>query len=557
MATEPLILYFGADESFHQHFKVSLKNKVGDKYKVQQIKPLSHLKTFQSQLLNLYEKQPLSLLIDFTSHFQEMIFIARTLARTHKSFPLSLVGLHDFQSPAEAIEEAYLSGCVLNYIKSDDHFDLLFGLLKLLDKAAPTEHGFAVGDVKANQHIGHLAKVGFLTQDSLHFESNLPLKEGDVIQIKSSWNHEKMIPSKKLKIKKQGENLIFYLFKSWFEAEFTWIDELIIADGTEAERVRELKDNREGKIRQAKKRYHEWIENNQDKSFRKSVRILVVDASFKIFEMQESVDNTGYSIRFQPFIPNYDKELNKTRPHLIAWQLEKPNDKAKRELNTPDMLKSLVAAIQKIPDYRPYIFAFGTESKNSQNLQEYLNYPQAMASADDFNAELLLKMSSMLQAKLKPDPVIEGYLYVRKSSSLSIAEVEEEVFIEKISECDVFFKSSKKHPSGTVVHLARPVDCYFTLVEDANSKGDMQYAVINGLTEKAKTELRRYVNSLFFKDLDQNKAQELKAFKELNEQKMQEKQKAEQQTQEKVEEEVGAQASLAPSELKKETSPED
>ncbi|MCE3012342.1 MAG: hypothetical protein LW878_04680, partial [Proteobacteria bacterium] len=99
--------------------------------------------------------------------------------------------------------------------------------------------------------------------------------------------------------------------------------------------------------------------------------------------------------------------------------------------------------------------------------------------------------------------------------------------------------SDKPLAHGMSLRIKTPFEGVITIVDHPqNTKPPLYYALINGVGEIEKKNLRRYVNSIFFKDHDAAKAAEVDAFKALNEAKLkeqQDKEKAEQEQKAKEE----------------------
>jgi hypothetical protein len=119
-------------------------------------------------------------------------------------------------------------------------------------------------------------------------------------------------------------------------------------------------------------------------------------------------------------------------------------------------------------------------------------------------------------------------LFLKKTHSSSIAEIAFDIKVKEISEIDIHFTSSVPIATGANIHFRQPVD-FFVYVHPIESKGKEQeyFGLIHCLGETDKQELRRFVNSIFFRDHDAMVLADTEGFKKLNEKKAREKEEKE------------------------------
>ncbi len=88
----------------------------------------------------------------------------------------------------------------------------------------------------------------------------------------------------------------------------------------------------------------------------------------------------------------------------------------------------------------------------------------------------------------------------------------------------MLIQSDIAFPEGTNLHFTEPVEM-FVYLQPAKASGKVPeyYGLIHSLGEIEKKELRRYVNTIFFRDHDAQVSAETEEFKKLNEAKLQEK----------------------------------
>lgn len=500
-------------------------------------------KRIQGLLPKVLDNAPALVIVDFSKQTEDYAHLARLLVRTNTLKPFAVIGLHDYLSPPDQVRESVLSGVTMNFIKSAEVFDPAFAIMSKLDSATKREHGFATAELDNERTVYHLCKSGYVDAQGLHFETNLSLSPTDVLRINSHWTDQKMIPSTSMKIVNTSSSLLFYHFKQSVNAEFEWADPLVTSEGDEPARISELKDDREHTVIKAKKALRGWLEDNVDRSQNKSVRVLVVDRQFNFYRDRERSDKYGYSIRCQPFLLNPVQELDEQRPQVIAYALDvvpeggKPAEGPVNDINGVVLLAQQCQKLMK--ENAPFIVVFNMKGLNSKELQEKLNYPHAMAYSGELNPETLLKMAGVFAEKLSlakehakthadKKAKHETIVFIKKSSPISIIEVEETIKMQRLSETDAVFSCKRPLPVGTVLHMREPIDGYLTITTHPEfSKAPNYYAIINGVGEIAKKELRVLINGFFFKDHDATKLVELEAYQQLNEAKIQERRKQE------------------------------
>ncbi|MBY0518248.1 MAG: hypothetical protein K2P81_15165 [Bacteriovoracaceae bacterium] len=530
MATDgKKVLYLGDDSAY---FKV-IAAEFQRLYPEIKLEPFSGSSpdTIQGLILKVRLLKPALVFVDFSKNTDDYIHLARLLVRTNSNKPCPVIGLHDFLSPAEQLKEGYLTGVPLNYIKSGEVFDVVFGAVNLISPGQAKEHGFATAKMTEEITPSHLCKIGFIHGKGLHFESAINFSQGEELRIKHHWIQKKLIPSTLVKVKKTSGSLLYYS-KYAIDVDFGWVDPVITSDTDTQERIDELKGEREHSVTKAKKALEGWLTDNQDRSQAKSIRVLVVDRLLSFYQDLPRTDKYGYSLRIQPFIQDLSKEIDALQPQVIAFALDLPPEKGAAPLEAPmndmDMLNKIIQILtNKFTELSPYIVVFNAPS-SSKELQESLKYPQLMAYDGPLSPEVLLKMASLFEKKIQisTDTITTATgnkVFVKKSSPMSIGDIEQVISITQISETDAVFTCERDLPEGSTLRIETPFVGYFTVATHPQlSKPPAYYALINGIGETEKKSLRRYVNAIFFKDHDAAKLAEMESFQNLNKAKWQE-----------------------------------
>ena len=491
--------------------------------------------SIQHLIMDISLQDPDVVFIDFSKHTDDFVHLSRILANLNKEKPLPIIGLHEYLAKPENIKLSFLAGVMINHFKGAEIFDVVFSAMNLATPGQAKEHGFATGKIQEKVQAFHLVKIGYLAENFLHIETNLEFEENQEVRVHHAWVDKKLIPSCLTRVIKTSKEMLFYNFKNSVDLEFAWVDPVVVSEADDERRIEELQNERTHFVQKAKKVIKTWLDENIDRSNHKSVRVLIVDRSFRFFNNRARSDSYGYALRCQPFIVDLTTELLAQRPQVIALSLDVaaegyqyPNDMA--------FLEKLVAFIkEKMVQEAPYLVVFNLKDLKSKELQASVKYSNIMSMDGDIDPDVLLKMAKIFSEKLKNLPegeTVEPKFVVKKSSPQSIGEIEDELEIVQISECDLIIQSERPLAHGMSLRIRTPFEGIVTIVDHPqNTKPPLYYGLINGIGEIEKKNLRRYVNSIFFKDHDAAKAAEVDAFKALNEAKLkeqQDKEKAEQ-----------------------------
>ena len=532
------VLYLGDDVAYFKVLQAEF-NSLYPGVKFLQ-KTASDPSAIQHLMIDIQAQNPEVVFIDFSKHTDDFVHLSRILANINKEKPLPIIGLHDYLAKPENIKLSYLAGVMINHLKGAEVFDVVYSAINLATPGQAKEHGFASGKIQEKVRAFHLVKLGYLAETSLHIETNLNFEHNQEVRIHHEWVGKKFIPSTLTHVKKTTQEMLFYNFKNAVDLEFAWIDPVVVVEGDEPQRIEELQNERAHHVQKAKKTIKAWISDNADRSGHKSVRVLVIDRSFSFYQKRPRSDSYGFALRCQPYIMELSSELLSQRPQVIALSLDLTNQ-GHKYVNDMDFLNKLIAFLKvKMPDESPYVVVFNLKDLKSKELQAAMGYTNIMAYDGDIQPEIMLKMSKIFAEKLKnltETESSEARYVIKKSSPQSIAEIEDEITIHQISESDLIVSSNGPLTHGMSFRIQSPFEGFITIVDHPQlTKPPMYYALINGVGELEKKSLRRYVNSIFFKDLDAAKAQDLEAFAQLNQAKQQElleKEKAEQEAKEK------------------------
>lgn len=521
-----LFYYFGDDEAYFKTLQGEFKQHTRFGLELKQIYETDE-KKIQSLFLKIYKTHPACVFIDFSKNTQDYLHLARIIARTPLDHEMVTVGLVDYLSPPEVLTESIATGVQLTHIKSAESYDVIFDVVKLLVPNEIAAHGFATATLKESCDAGIPVKVGYIHQEGLHFETDYKLTKGSKITLDHHWTHKKTVPSKTVFVQNVTTVNLFYQFKYAVDAEFMFIDEFLPPEGMDGETIREKRAEREDMIHYHRKQLSRWIDDNLERSFEKRAKILVVDDEFHFYQDQQRTDKHPYTIRCIPFLKDVGVELDRFQPQVITFALDKEGKSEGR--NTIESLKRLIEAIKgKFSDISPFIIIFNTKL-SSKDCQDSFQYANIMAISSEMSVDLLVRMADIYNKKMAATPVAvpkktEKKVFIKKTNTASISEVMIPVTIIKLSETDMIFQTDFPLIPGTNIHMKMPVDMYVNVRPTKNQGKIPEYhGLIHSMGEADKKELRRYVNSIFFRDHDAQVNAETEEFKKLNEVKLHEK----------------------------------
>lgn len=525
MALLPLVYYFGDDEAyfktlqgeFKKHTKLSLRFE----------RHFANTENgIQSLFILLATNRPRCVFIDFSKDTQDYLHLARLIARTNFDEKPLTVGLVDYLSPREILEESVATGINLTHIKSAETFDVVFDVASLVGSDAVIPHGFATAALAETWDAGAVAKVGFVHQDGMHLETDFSVSKGDRFQIQHFWTKDKIIPSREVFVTETSQKNLFYHFQHSVDVEFVVIDEFIPPEGMDEVTIEEKKAERDDLIRRHKKKMAAWVDDNLSRSQEKAMKFLIVDKDFKFYNNQKRADKHPYIIRGIPFLKDIADDLNRLCPQLIAVALE--NADVKEARLTYDFLEKIVSVLKRDhAESTPFLVVFNTKVPTKE-LRAQLSYEHLMATDGELEAEVLIKMAELLEKKLSHNKHVtlptEPRVYIRKSNPASHAYIMLSVKLSKISESDMVFTCERPLAPGTNLYFEKPVP-FFVNVQPMKTQGKVpEYmGLIHCIGESDKKELRRFVNSVFFRDHDAQLMTETEEFKKLNEDKLKEK----------------------------------
>jgi hypothetical protein len=204
--------------------------------------------------------------------------------------------------------------------------------------------------------------------------------------------------------------------------------------------------------------------------------------------------------------------------------------------NSTAQLSRLVEAVKvKLQNAPPFLVVFNSEA-DSKNLQENFDYPHIMATSNALSVDILVRMAEIFEKKMMASTVkqktkVRGQndqkIFLKKTNLASISEILIPITVVKLSETDMILQSETPLTVGMNLHLLSPVDMFVNIQPTkTQSKTPEYHGLIHALGEDEKKELRKFVNSVFFREHDAKVTAETEGFRQLNEAKLQQKEEA-------------------------------
>lgn len=528
MEGKPLFYYFGDDEAYYRAIVGEFKRHTKITIDFQRFFE-SDEKKIQSLFLNVYKNKASCVFIDLSKNTQDYVHLARILARANMEHSPVLVGLVDYLSPPEVLKESIITGVNLAFIKSPETFDVVFSVTKLISPSDIGEHGFANADLKDEFEVGLPVKIGYVHEKGLHIETDYPLKDGDQIKLNHHWTKKKVVPSRECFVQKVTSRNLFYHFKNAADIEFHFVDQYIPPEGMAPKDVEERKEYRLHLVKNHKKLLANWLSTNTTLSLEKKAKVLIVDPEFHFYDGQPRTDKNAYTIRCIPFMKDINFELDRLEPQVIAFSLDKPD--SKEPINTLEKLQLLAKTLsERYQDKSPFIVVFNCKTP-AKEIKDSLNYTNLLTTESEISVELLVRMAEIFDKKLEQSisktKSSVPKIFLRKTHNASIAEIVINLTLVKLSETDLVFQTDAPIPIGSNLHFSSPVEMFINVQPSkGQSKSPEFYGLIHSLGEDEKKQLRRFINTVFFRDHDAQLQAETDEYRNLNLAKKQEREEA-------------------------------
>jgi hypothetical protein len=295
----------------------------------------------------------------------------------------------------------------------------------------------------------------------------------------------------------------------------------------------------------------------------KIVKVLSIDKKGAVFKQVEKLFHEyPFSFRWQALIPEPKELLESMRPQIITYQMEhlpeKEEERKKINLelfNHKDHLTKIIGDVLDIKGYQPFIVVFNAKKISAQSFIDSTGYSQILTQTTGYDLKVVLNLVDVLTKKLtkKDEDYWKGLLaaenkrareeaekagkmstkpikmsaikkekvFFRKGDSKSWGTIQREICLKVATESEIYFTSEKKFEEGAVLRFDDPLSFWITVVPMVQKqvekyKGQGLYrGLIHGMGQVEKQKMRRFVNTLFFKELELKKKKEREEFERI------------------------------------------
>ncbi len=531
----PKIIYIGSDLSYWK----ALSAKFGELVQSTAFEAIHLYEDTGSELQKLISvvrsHKPKMVFVDFSQNTSQMLHIVRVLTRLNGIFKPFVVGLVDQSQGDVAPQRAVLAGATCVHIKSVELSSVVYNCMCYVypDKATP--HGFATAELSDPISAKIPCMVSILSPDGIRIESNLSLTIGESYSLHTRWSDKKIVKTPSVQCGSSTDEDLYYNYKYTQELGFNFVEEDESTEELSEEEIVNIEQLKAQEAEQSKNLLSKWIESNQEFSHPKSLKTLVIDKELQFYQGDKLTDEFPFVLRCQPYLQNPKMDIKRIYPQLIVFNTEEispeeleANEEIAFTFNDFKALKNIVTQVKTISNYEPYIIIFNMHAYNTAKLQGHLGYKNLIAYSEAMTSELVLKMSSMLEEKLLENVVTydDDTIFLKKDHPATYAELEIDVDLRAVSENDLYFDCDIDLPLRTVLRISNPVNMYIAIAPAPNSakSSSKYYAVIHTIGEVERAELRQFINSVFFRKLEEKKSAEREEVENLKQQVIEKKQ---------------------------------
>jgi len=531
------VIYIGSDAGYLQ----LLSDKFKDTYKplnfeFEQLERTTG-QDIQSLALYVRTERPKLIFVDYSTSTSEMLHLVRILTRLNGVIKPYIIGLVDYNQGTDPIQKGVLAGSKCVHIKSAELDAVIYDSMCFAYPESLEDHGFATAKLDDEVTAFAPCKVGIISRDGIRIESNFPTSVGTSYSLINYWYTKGFLKTPEAQCASCSTEDLYYNFKYAQEFGFEFAAPFEIRPDLQPEQIEQLEQEREYLINDCKEKMENWIETNSDKSKAKMLKTLMIDKELNFYDNQPLSDEFPFVIRCQPYLMNVKEELLRVYPQLVVFNMEEvtneeleANEDIAYTYNDTRTLQFLVKIIKSISGYNPFVIVFNAEGHDTEKLQKVLDFKQIIAHKEKMTPELVLKMAKLLESRLNAN--IEDYdvptVFLQKDHPASYSEIELSINIVACSENDIYFNSDHELTSGTVLRINLPAPMFLAITEPPKSSREQCqfYAVIHGIGEVEKKELRRFINSVFFREHEEKKKTAKEEFEKVNQQAVAKKEKA-------------------------------
>lgn len=519
--TAGIILYIGGDSPFYENIKENFRKLYPSiTVEFEQLYSTDD-KVIQSYMNKITEIKPKLLVLDFSQNEKGMLHLARLWQRQNFYYSIPVVGLCDFNQGQNFVIKAIMTKIACIHIKSLEYESLIYNMVLLGFNKFTENHGFAMAKLSDMIHSYQVCKINLINENFFKIESDFQMKPKQVLRLTNFWDRNNIVKSNLMMCVDQSQKNIYYNFKYTQVLQMAHAEPVEATDDMSPEEFEEKQQKRQELVEESRYKLRKWINENELNSRPKLLKCYVIDKSGTFFDMKPMTDLYNYVLRIQPFMENTKKELTNHNPQLIIYNLEyidketlEANSDIAHTYNDSRMFQHLVKTAKDIfKDNVPLVIVFNSGQYDTNYMQKVFSYPNLIAVKEEMTYPHAIKLMKMLESKITPhlQPPNKGDVYIDKNLEASYGEIELDISLVACSENDIYFSSEEELKVGTVLRVSLPVPMYITImpIPDFSKAVGYYYGFIHGIGEVERKRLRRFINSVFFRGLDNAKQEDM------------------------------------------------
>lgn len=468
------------------------------------------------------KRMPEFVFVDFSLEEEKCFRFCKLLRRDNRTKKISTTAIFDYLIPEETISRSLMAGNRINQIKGTDVGGVIYDAFVLY---APEEAKYpAVALASQKGEISYLIqdlRLSYITREHFKIETNTLLPEGQIVEL-SKHALKGILESNKFKVSKVAEDNLYYnaryaIFLDYFYSKYNepGMDEYLKSRRIPQETI-------DAKLEEVRNNVTRWVNSNYKNLKTKTTKILIIDRTLNIFHsIKGELDDYPFSINVQSILTEQQIQINRHRPNIISFvyeQLPEGEGIDPFSFNSDHSLREIVETVKKIPNYMPIIVVFNSNVRSS-DFQSKFQYKKILTYQDDPDIDIIAKFAHGYDDSIEEDP--EKRVYFSSTDLNTVLQCKRQVELVAISEFLVYFKTQDHIPKYTVFRMDSPVKMLVTVVpmspEDEFAKEKNCYkAIINGLDDYEKQQLRQSINKIFFREKELEKKKEREEFEQLN-----------------------------------------
>ncbi|GAB4015201.1 MAG: hypothetical protein Fur0010_13960 [Bdellovibrio sp.] len=508
------VLFIGKDQVYWRSLKKRFqKDFAEEKFEFTDFWP-GDGKLIHQSLFEIVKTEPKAIIVDFSIETKSLLSLTRTLFRSF-NYPIGVVGVWDLLAPKHLIYEGNMSGAKVNHFKGSEVGEVVAHTMFLAKEGNSPLRKFAAARAMEELWqltVFHRMKIGFMTKSYLHVEHDVPLEEIDPILILHHFGDE--FPETKFNFLRNLNKNFYYHFR--FSSDIQIVGPKFPEppkDEGPNQKARRLREEKE-ELEYFNRRISKFLEGQlaRGSQFSKRTRVLVFDQNLLLSQLSpKPLDQYPFSIRLYRFWKKGVGMVNRVWPGVIVlcWS---------KETGAQDLIE-MVSEIKNIEKYNPFIIVFEAPLASSE-MKDKVGYQNLLCEKNPFDVDTFIKLCELYQNKegreKTHDQSIsfhdrEKRLYFDKNNKESQLSLKVDISVREISESWFKFSSPLVLPFYSIFELEQPIRMFLTVVEqieepDWYKENNYQYkAIIHGLSETDRAQLRRLVNSSIKMEEDKKK----------------------------------------------------